>query len=123
LGLQKELVLGNLDAYRDWSYTGDVVEAIYLMMNNEKPEDYVICSGESHSIRDFLKVIFEYAELGSYEDYVRIDKKYFRPSEVDHLLGDPTKIKKLGWKPKIKFDNLIKLMYNHDLQLVKGGIK
>jgi len=122
LGLEDNLKLGNLYAKRDWTFSGDTVEAIYLMMKQDVPDDYVISSDESHSVEEFLKLVFEYADLGEYNKYVVIDKKYFRPLEVDFLLGDSQKIRKLGWEPKIKFVELIKMMYDSDYNLVKQEI-
>ena len=114
-GLQSELALGNLDAKRDWGYAGDYAEAMWLMMQQEKPDDYVISTGETHSVREFLEIVFKHAGLGSYEKYVRIDPRYFRPHEVPLLLGDSTKAKKeLNWKPKTSFEELAIMMYESD---------
>jgi len=124
LGLQKELRLGNLDARRDWGFAGDYVEAMWLMLQQEKADDYVIATGESHTVREFLDSVFRYAGLGNYEDYVKIDARYFRPHEVPYLLGDASKAKeKLNWQPKVSFEELAAMMYDADLQLIKGELK
>jgi len=116
-GLQRKLYLGNLDARRDWGYAGDYVEAMWLMLQQDEPDDYVIATGESHSVRELLDVAFGYVGL-DWRDYVEQDPRYFRPTEVDHLLGDATKArKKLGWEPKVRFRELIQMMVEHDLEL------
>jgi len=113
---QKKLYLGNLDAKRDWGYAKDYVEAMWLMLQQEQPDDYVIATGETHSIREFLDVAFNYVNL-KWEDYVEIDPRYFRPAEVELLLGDPTKAKqKLNWKPSVTFKELVYLMVDSDIQ-------
>jgi GDPmannose 4,6-dehydratase len=117
VGLQKKLYLGNLDAKRDWGHAADYVEAMWLMLQQENPDDYVVATGESYSVRDFLDESFALAGL-NWQDYVEIDPRYFRPAEVDYLLGDPSKMKeKLNWEPKIKFRELVRQMYEHDLDL------
>lgn len=117
-GVQKELFLGNLDAKRDWGFAGDYVEAMWLMLQQEKPEDFVIATGETHSVREFLDEAFGYAGL-DWKKYVKIDKRYFRPTEVDLLLGDSSRArKKLGWKPKVNFKHLVKMMVDADMDLV-----
>lgn len=114
-GLQKELVLGNLDAKRDWGWSPEFVEAIYTIMQHEKPEIYVVATGETHTIREFLEEAFKYVGL-NHEDYVRIDDKYKRPNEVPLLLGDSSKIEReLGWKPKMKFHEIVHAMIDHDM--------
>jgi len=119
-GLQKELRLGNLDSLRDWGYAGDYVEAMWLMMQQDTPDDYVVATGTMISVKEFCKKAFEYAKLGNYENYVVIDSKYYRPAEVDQLLGDSTKARKvLGWKPKVDIDGLVKMMVDADSQLGK----
>lgn len=116
-GKQRHLYLGNLDAKRDWGYAPEYVEAMWLMLQQEKADDYVIGTGETHSVRDFLEEAFGYVGL-NYEDYVRIDERYFRPTEVDLLLADPSKAKKeLKWQPKVKFHELVKIMMDADLEL------
>ncbi|MEK6867748.1 MAG: GDP-mannose 4,6-dehydratase [Nanoarchaeota archaeon] len=119
LGLQKELRMGNLDAKRDWGFAGDYVEAMWLMMQQEKPDDYVIATGETHSIRELLDVAFSHAGL-DYKNYVVVDPKFLRPAEVDLLCGDANKAKNiLGWKPKVSFKELITMMVDSDLELLK----
>ena len=119
LGLQDKLYMGNLDARRDWGYARDYVEAMWMIMNAEEPDDYVVATGETHSVREFLEKTFGYLDL-DWEKYVEIDPRYFRPAEVDLLLGDASKMReKLGWKPKVTFDDLVKLMTDHDLQLAR----
>jgi GDPmannose 4,6-dehydratase len=115
-GRQKELFLGNLDARRDWGYAPDFVEAMWLMMQQDTPDDYVIATGETHSVREFLEKAFGLVNL-DYEDYVRIDPRYYRPTEVDVLQGDYSKAReKLGWEPKTTFDELVRLMLEADLR-------
>ncbi len=122
MGLQKELFLGNLDAKRDWGFAGDYVEAMWLMLQQERPDDYVIATGESHTVREFLERVFDHAGLGDPDQYVRIDARYFRPHEVPYLLGDAHKAKKvLGWEPTVKFGELAAMMYNEDLRLLVEG--
>jgi GDPmannose 4,6-dehydratase len=114
LKMQDKLYLGNLDAVRDWGFAGDYVEAMWLMMQQEFPEDYVIASGKSHSVREFLNLVFEYAEL-DIRKHVEIDPRLFRPHEVPYLSGDATKAKIiLKWQPKIDLNTLAKMMYNAD---------
>lgn len=116
-GLQERLFLGNLDAKRDWGFAGDYVEAMWLMLQQDEPGDFVVATGETYSVRDFLTTAFEKAGL-DWEKYVSIDKRYFRPTEVDLLLGDPTHANtELGWKPKVAFDTLVGMMVEHDLEL------
>lgn len=115
-GKQKELRLGNLDAYRDWGYAPDYVEAMWLMLNQDKLEDYVIATGKMHSVRDFTKLAFEIAGL-NYLDYVITDKEFYRPAEVDQLIGNTENARKqLGWRPKTSFESLVQLMVETDLR-------
>ncbi|MCB1215680.1 MAG: GDP-mannose 4,6-dehydratase, partial [Deltaproteobacteria bacterium] len=115
LGRQKELFLGNLEAKRDWGFAGDYVEAMWLMLQQEKPDDYVIATGQTHSVRDFVKLAFDAVDL-NYEDFVKVDPKFYRPAEVDLLLGDASKAKKnLAWEPKLSFENLVYKMVEADL--------
>ncbi len=115
LGLANELRLGNLEAKRDWGYTGDYVRAMWLMLQQDEPEDFVIGTGEAHSVRELCEVAFSYVGL-DYRDYVVVDPKFFRPAEVNILLADPTKAKtKLGWKPRVSFEELIQMMVEADL--------
>lgn len=118
LGIQDKITLGNLDAYRDWGYAGDYVKAMWLMLQQDEPDDYVIATGKTTNVREFLKEVFNFAELGDYNNYLEIDERFMRPHEVPYLLGDCTKAKdKLGWEPKIKVDELAKMMYTSDLQV------
>jgi len=122
LGLESELRLGNLDAERDWGYAKDYVEAMWLMLQQDKPEDYVIATGEAHSVRECCEVAFDEAGLGDFQKYVKIDPAFVRPAEVDHLIGDPSKAKRdLGWTPKTSFEELIRLMTRADLELLGGS--
>ena len=118
-GLAKELRLGNLDAERDWGYAKDYVEAMWLMLQRDVPEDYVIATGEAHSVRECCQIAFDEAGLGDFERYVTIDPAFVRPAEVDHLIGDPSKAgRDLGWKPRTSFEELIRLMTRSDLELL-----
>jgi GDPmannose 4,6-dehydratase len=117
-GFENKLYLGNLDAKRDWGFAGDYVEAMWLMLQQDESDDYVIATGESHSVKEFLEEAFSYQGL-DWKDYVKIDPRYFRPTEVGYLQGDASKAKKkLGWQPKVHFKELIKLMVDADLQAV-----
>jgi len=119
LGLQEKLYLGNLDAKRDWGFAGDYVEAMWLMLQQDRPDDYVIATGETHSVREFLDEVFGHLEL-AWKDYVEIDPKYYRPTEVDFLLGDATKAKEvLGWEPKVTFKELARIMTDADMKLAE----
>ena len=116
LGLQSELVLGNLEAKRDWGYAGDYVEARWLMLQQPKADDFVVATGVTHSIEQLLEVAFSAAGLKDWRQYVRQDQRFFRPAEVDLLIGDATKAKtKLGWQPKVGFNELIEMMVRHDI--------
>jgi GDPmannose 4,6-dehydratase len=116
-GLQKKLHLGNLDALRDWGFAGDYVEAMWLMLQQDQPDDYVIATGKMISVREFCQKAFARLSM-NYEDYVVVDERYYRPAEVDQLLGDSTKAKiKLGWEPKVDVDALINMMVDHDFEL------
>ena len=118
-GVQKKLYLGNLEAKRDWGFAGDYVEAMWLMLQQEKPDDYVIATGETRSVKEFLEEAFGYAKL-DWKKYVEIDKRYFRPTDVDCLIGDSSKAsKRLKWKPKINFRELVRMMVDNDMRLVK----
>ena len=117
LGIEKELVLGNTDAKRDWGYAGDYVKAMWLMLQQDEPDDYVIATGETHSIEEFLTLAFDKVGLGDWRPYVRHDAKFLRPAEVDLLIGDPAKAKaKLGWQPEVNFEQLVAMMVEHDLE-------
>ncbi|MDC3953897.1 GDP-mannose 4,6-dehydratase [Polyangium jinanense] len=116
-GLQRDLWLGNLDARRDWGHAEDYVEAMWRMLQQDQADDYVVGTGETHSVREFLELAFRHAGL-DWQEYVRIDPKYFRPAEVDVLLADPTKAReKLGWTPKVSFPELVRRMVDSDLEL------
>ncbi|MCK4616193.1 MAG: GDP-mannose 4,6-dehydratase, partial [Pirellulales bacterium] len=119
LGLQEKLYLGNLDAKRDWGFAGDYVEAMWRMLQQETPDDYVVATNELYSVRDFCKKTF--SQLGlNYEDHVEIDPRYYRPAEVELLLGDSTKAcEQLGWKPETSFDQLVTMMVENDMRLAQ----
>ncbi len=121
LGLTSDLAMGNLDACRDWGFAGDYVEAMWKMLQYDKPEDFVIATGEAHSVRDFVSLAFGAVDL-DYKKYVRLDPQFLRPAEVDHLIGSPAKAEKvLGWKPKVSFQRLVEMMVQSDLRLLKAG--
>jgi GDPmannose 4,6-dehydratase len=118
-GVQKKLYLGNLDSKRDWGYAPEFVEAMYLMLQQDNPDDYVVATGETHTIREFLEVSFGLVGL-DWEKYVEIDPRYFRPAEVDLLIGDPSKAKKiLNWEPKTTFKDLVRIMTEADVEMLK----
>jgi len=119
LGFQNKLYLGNLDAKRDWGFAGDYVEAIWLILQQPKADDFVIATGETHSVREFLQEAFDYAKL-DWKKYVVIDKRYLRPTEVDLLLGDGSKARRvLKWRPKVNFNQLVRMMVDSDMQAVR----
>jgi GDPmannose 4,6-dehydratase len=121
-GVQKKLYLGNLDAKRDWGFAGDYVEAMWRMLQQDEPDDYVIATGETRSVRQFLEAAFGYVDL-DHNDYVEIDPRYYRPAEVDLLIGDPRKAReKLGWEPRVSFDQLVKMMVDADVEEVAQEI-
>lgn len=122
LGLAHELRLGNLEARRDWGYAGDYVEAMWLMLQQEQPDDFVVCTGVTHSVREFCQAAFEHVGL-DYQDYVVQDPRFYRPAEVDLLVGDPTKAsEKLQWQPKVSFEKLVQMMVDADLQLLGSEV-
>ncbi len=122
-GLQKELRMGNLDAKRDWGFAGDYVKAMWLMLQQDKPDDYVIATGETHSVKEFLELAFARVGL-NWKDYVVIDPKFLRPAEVDLLLGDPTKAKtQLGWNPEVTFEGLINMMVDADMERIRRQLR
>ena len=122
LGLQDDLALGNLDAERDWGYARDYVEAMWLMLQQDKPEDYVIATGEAHSVRELVQVAFEHVGLDP-DNHIRIDPRFLRPAEVEHLVGDYSKAReKLGWEPRTSFEEMIRLMVDSDLELLSRGV-
>jgi len=117
LGLQDKLTLGNLDAQRDWGFAGDYVEAMWLILQQERPEDFVIATGETHSVRDFVQTAFAYAGISDWQQYLEIDPQLFRPAEVEQLIGDASKARKqLGWHPKVTFEQLVAMMVESDIQ-------
>jgi len=125
LGLQHELVLGNLDSKRDWGYAGDYVKAMWMMLQQDEPDDLVIATGETHSIQELVERAFAEVGIDNWRDYVRQDPKFFRPAEVDLLIGDASKARdKLGWKPEVNFPELISMMVQNDLEIEakKAGI-
>lgn len=121
LGLANELRLGNLDARRDWGFAGDYVKAMWLMLQQEEPDDFVIATGETHSVEEFLNVAFGYVNL-DWHDYVVQDERFMRPAEVDLLVGDPSKAgEKLGWEPAVTFEQLVQMMVEADMKLLQAG--
>jgi len=123
LGLQKKLYLGNLDAQRDWGFAGDYVRAMWLMLQQETPQDYVVSTNETHSVREFCDIAFKHVGL-NYKDYVEVDSKFYRPAEVDLLIGDSAKARdELGWVPKVNFEQLVVMMVDEDIKLVASEIK
>jgi GDPmannose 4,6-dehydratase len=123
LGLARELRLGNLDAKRDWGYAGDYVEAMWLMLQQSKPQDFVIATGRTHSVRDFVTVAFDHVGL-DWKKHVKEDKRFYRPAEVNVLLGDGRKAKRvLGWKPRVSFEGLVRMMVDADMERLQGRTK
>jgi GDPmannose 4,6-dehydratase len=121
LGRQNQISLGNIDSARDWGFAGDYVEAMWLMLQQEEPDDYVVATGETHTVRDFLDVAFRVAGYDDWKPYVRHDERFERPAEVDLLMGDASKAHStLGWKPKVSFEQLVSMMYEHDLAEESG---
>lgn len=122
LGLAEDLPMGNLEAQRDWGFAGDYVRAMWLMLQQDEPEDFVVATGKTHSVRELLDVAFGYLGLDP-ADYVRVDERFIRPADVDRLVGDATKAReKLGWVPEVTFEELISMMIEHDLALLKGSV-
>jgi GDPmannose 4,6-dehydratase len=121
LAMQDRLGLGNLDAERDWGYAKDYVEAMWLMLQQDEPDDYVIATGEAHSVRELVEVAFDQVGLDP-DQHVELDPRFLRPAEVEHLIGDYTKAKeRLGWEPRTSFDELVRLMVDADLELLASG--
>ena len=119
LGAQEKLVLGNLDAQRDWGFAGDYVDAIWRMLQQEQPDDYVIATGETHSVRDFVAAAFACAGIDDWQPFVQVDARLFRPAEVDQLIGDASKAQRvLGWRPRVSFPELVRMMVEADLERV-----
>ena len=122
-GLTDELRLGNLDAKRDWGYAGDYVRAMWLMLQQDMPDDFVVATGRTHTVRDFVRIAFEAAGLGSYEPYVKLDPRFVRPAEVDLLVGDPSKAHRvLGWQPEVTFEQLVEMMVAADLDRLSSQV-
>ncbi|HEX4902935.1 MAG TPA: GDP-mannose 4,6-dehydratase, partial [Acidimicrobiales bacterium] len=122
-GMASELRLGNLDARRDWGFAGDYVEAMWLMLQQDSPDDYVVSTGETHPVREFCELAFGHLDL-DWEQYVKVDERFYRPAEVDLLIGDCAKAQqKLGWKPKTSFPELVAMMVDADIALLKGDLK
>jgi GDPmannose 4,6-dehydratase len=122
LGLADEIRMGNLDAKRDWGYAEDYVRMMWMMLQQDEPDDYVICSGETHSVEELVRIAFEHVGL-NWKDYVKIDQRFVRPAEVDLLIGDASKAKeKLGWEPRVSFSEMIKMMIENDLRMVQEEI-
>jgi GDPmannose 4,6-dehydratase len=120
LGVQERISLGNLDAHRDWGYAGDYVEAMWLMLQQDRPDDYVVATGVSHSVRDFARLAFEAAGITDWEAHVDVDDRYLRPADVERLVGDATKTREvLGWEPRVAVPELVRMMIEHDLQVEK----
>ena len=116
-----KIYLGNLDAKRDWGFAGDYIESMWMMLQKEKPSDYVVATGESHSVKDFLEESFNYAGLGDWQNYIETDEKFFRPTDIDNLVGDSSKARKeLGWEPKMNFKDLVHLIVDFDINLEKN---
>jgi GDPmannose 4,6-dehydratase len=121
LGIQSELSLGNLDAKRDWGYAGDYVRAMHSMLQQDEPGDFVIATGETHSVREFVDAAFRHGGIDDWEPLVKKDERFFRPSEVDLLVGDASKARdELGWEPTVSFEQLVKIMVEHDLEVEKA---
>jgi GDPmannose 4,6-dehydratase len=122
LGLRNELALGNLDAERDWGYAKDYVEAMWLMLQQDEPDDFVIATGAAHSVRELVRIAFEHAGLDP-EEHVRLDPRFLRPAEVEHLVGDASKARdKLGWEPRTSFKEMVRLMVDADLEMLAAGV-
>ena len=123
LGLQQELVLGNLDFKRDWGYAGDYVKAMWLMLQQDEPDDYVVATGETHSGEELVRLAFEEVGIDDWQKYVRQDQKFYRPAEVDLLIGDPTKAQdKLGWTRDVDFPTLVKMMVANDMRIESAKV-
>jgi GDPmannose 4,6-dehydratase len=118
LGLQHELVMGTLDAKRDWGYAGDYVKGMWMMLQQDQPDDYVLATGETHSVEELVQLSFAAVGIDDWQNYVRQDRKFYRPAEVDLLIGDPSKAKEqLGWEPEVDFPTLINMMVDNDLAI------
>ena len=123
LGLQDGVLLGNLDARRDWGFAGDYVEAMWLMLQQDRPDDYVIATGETHSVAEFAEMAFRHVGIANWRDYVEVDPKLLRPADVDVLIGNPAKARtKLGWRPRVTFEGLVQMMVDADLELERRSL-
>jgi GDPmannose 4,6-dehydratase len=123
VGKTDQLALGNLDAERDWGFAGDYVEAMWMMLQQDKPDDFVVASGQTHSVRRFCEIAFEHVGL-RWEDHVTVDERFMRPAEVDLLIGDATKAKSvLGWQPRTSFEDLVTMMVDADMDLLSGRLR
>jgi GDPmannose 4,6-dehydratase len=123
LGLQREVRLGNLEARRDWGFAGDYVEAMWLMLQQERPDDYVVATGETHSVAEFAERAFACIGISNWHDYVKVDPAYLRPADVELLIGDPTKAReRLGWQPKVSFEDLVAMMVDADLETERKNL-
>ena len=123
LGLQETLEVGNLEAQRDWGYAGDYVEAMWLMLQQDKPDDYVIASGETHTVRELVEIAFAHVGIDDYEKHTAVNPEFYRPAEVDLLIGDASKAhEQLGWKPKVDFKRLVEMMVDADLEREKATL-
>ncbi len=123
LGLQEKLVLGNLDAKRDWGFAGDYVEAMWLMLQQDRPEDFVVATGTTHSVQEFVVAAFAHVGITDWQNYVEIDPRFFRPAEVDQLIGDASKARQqLGWQPRVSFEELVQMMVESDLQVAASQV-
>lgn len=121
LGLANSISLGNMDAKRDWGYAGDYVKAMWLMLQQEKPEDYVIGTGETHSVRDFVETAFNHVGINDWQKHVKVDERHLRPAEVELLMADPAKAKRqIGWQPEVSFKELVAMMVDSDIRLLKN---
>jgi GDPmannose 4,6-dehydratase len=124
LGLQDSIALGNIDSKRDWGFAGDYVKGMWLMLQQDKPDDFVLATGVAHSIQDLIELAFNEIGITDWKKYIEQDPRFMRPAEVDLLIGDPSKAKKvLGWEPEVSFEKLIKMMVAEDLRLEKAKIK
>jgi GDPmannose 4,6-dehydratase len=124
MGLDNQLRMGNLDAQRDWGYAGDYVRAMWMMLQAQQPDDYVVATGRTHTVREFVRLAFEAAGLGSYEPYVIVDPRFVRPAEVDLLVGDPSKAReRLGWQPAVTFEELVEMMVKADVDRLAENVR
>ena len=124
VGKDQKIAVGNIESKRDWGFTGDYVEAMWLMLKQPKPDEFVIGTGETHSVKEFLEESFKIIGKKNWQNYIKIDKRFYRPTEVDLLIADPSKARrKLNWQPKTGFKDLVKLMVEHDIKFVENQIR